>query len=139
MIDRMLRVLLAASCALGASAAPAERNSSELIGTWRGTSTCSDRVAAPACRDEVVVYEFTAGATPGTVRWKADKVVGGERQTMGEMELNYDAGHACWAAEFVSPRARVVWSLVVEGAHLTGTGRQIPGDKTIRKIDARKD
>jgi hypothetical protein len=32
-----------------------------------------------------------------------------------------------------------VWSLVVEGAHLTGTGRQIPGDKTIRKIDARKD
>jgi hypothetical protein len=27
----------------------------ELVGTWKGTSTCTDRVAAPACRDEVVV------------------------------------------------------------------------------------
>jgi hypothetical protein len=128
-----------AFAALCASAAPTDRSPSEIIGTWRGTSTCSDRVAAPACRDEVVVYDFTAGEIPGTVRWKADKVVNGERLTMGEMDLAYDAGEACWAAEISSPRFRMRWCLVVEGAHLTGTGRQLPGKETVRKIDARKD
>jgi hypothetical protein len=131
--------LAIAFVALGASAAPAERSPSEIIGTWRGTSTCSDRVAAPACRDEVVVYDFTSGEKPGTVRWKADKVVNGERLTMGEMDLIYDAGEACWAAEFSSPRLHTRWCLVVEGAHLTGTGRLLPGKETVRKIDVRKD
>src|SRR6185295_16812892 len=54
------------------------------MGVWRGASTCTDRVAAPACHDEVVVYEFTAGAKAGTVHWKADKIVDGQRQPMGE-------------------------------------------------------
>jgi hypothetical protein len=61
-------------------------------GVWRGTSTCTDRVAAPACHDEVVVYEFTAGAKSGTVHWKADKVVDGHREPMGELDLAYDTG-----------------------------------------------
>jgi hypothetical protein len=108
-------------------------------GTWRGTSTCSDRVAAPSCHDEVVVYEFAAGAKPGTVQWKADKVVDGQRQPMGEMDLAYDAGEGCWKAEFTSPRVHIVWCLAVDGTHMTGTGRLLPGKQTVRKIDVRKD
>lgn len=131
--------LMVAFMALGAPAAPADHNPSELIGTWRGTSTCSDRTAAPACRDEVVVYDFTIGAKPGTVHWKADKIVNGQRETMGEMDLAYDTADACWAAEFSSPRVRIVWCLVVEGAHLTGTGRHVPGNETVRKIDLKKE
>lgn len=96
-------------------------------------------MAAPACHDEVVVYEFTPGAKPGTVQWKADKVVDGQRQTMGEMDLTYDTGGACWKAEFISPRSHSVWCLAVDGAHMTGTGRQLPGRQIIRKIDVRKD
>jgi hypothetical protein len=117
-----------------ASAEPAE-----IIGTWRGTSTCSDRVAAPACRDEVVVYELTAGAKPGTVHWQADKIVDGERGTMGESELAYDAVKKCWAAELRTPRVHIVWCLVVDGTHLTGTARLLPGKETVRKVDLRKD
>jgi hypothetical protein len=86
-----------------------------------------------------VVYEFTAGAKPGTVHWKADKVVDGQRELMGEMDLVYDTGEGCWAAEFISPRVRIAWCLVVDGAHLTGTGRLLPGKQTVRRIDARKD
>lgn len=108
-------------------------------GVWRGTSTCTDRVAAPACHDEVVVYEFTAGEKPGTVTWKADKVVDGQRAPMGEMELAYDAGEACWRAEFKNPRGQTVWCLAVDGGRLTGTGRALPGNQIIRKIDVRKD
>jgi len=112
---------------------------SELAGTWRGTSACTDRVAAPSCRDETVVYDFTPGVKPGTLKWKADKVVDGKREPMGELELAYDSREKCWAAEFGSPRVQSRWCLTVEGTHLTGTGRLLPGKQMIRKIDARKD
>jgi hypothetical protein len=105
-------------------------------GTWRGTSTCTDRVAAPACADEVVVYEFTAGAKPGIVHWKADKIVNGQREPMGEMDLAYDTDSKCWKAEFNS---RVAWCLAVDGAHMTGTAWLLPGKQTVRKVDLRKD
>jgi hypothetical protein len=116
-----------------------EHKPSELVGTWRGTSSCTDRVAAPACQDEVVVYDFTPGAKPGTVTWKADKVVEGKRVPMGEMDLAYDAGEKCWFAEFKSSRVHSTWCLVVDGTHLTGTGRLLPGKETIRKIDVKKE
>lgn len=138
-VGRALCVLVAAAGALQASPAASDHNPSEILGTWRGTSTCSDRVAAPGCHDETVVYEFTAGAKPGTVRWQADKMVEGQRQSMGEMELVYDAAEGCWAAEFTSPRVHMVWCLVVDGSHLTGTGRLLPGKETVRRIDVRKE
>ena len=108
-------------------------------GVWRGTSTCTDRVALPACHDEVVVYEFTPGAKPGTVHWKADKTVHGQRESMGEMDLAYDTGDACWKAEVNSSRAHSVWCLAVDGARMTGTGWLLPGRQIVRKIDVRKD
>lgn len=116
-----------------------EVDPSQLIGVWRGTSTCTDRAAAPACHDETVVYEFTAGSRTGTVRWAADKVVNGQRERMGELDLAYDKGESCWKAEFSSPRVKSVWRLTVSGNHLTGTARLVPGNETVRKVDARKD
>lgn len=145
MLKLLGRAVRGVSClaVLGAAgdsvAQPAVDRSAQLIGTWRGTSICADRVAAPGCRDETVVYEFAAGSQPGTVRWIADKIVNGERQPMGELELTFDETEACWKAEFNSPRARVVWRLVVDGSRLSGTGRQLPGNETIRKMDLRKD
>src|SRR5262245_28976797 len=118
---RAMAVLVLAGRALGTPAAPEDHKPSGLTGIWRGASTCVDLVAAPACRDEVVVYDFTMGAKPGSVHWKADKVVNGQRELMYEIDLVYDAANACWAAEFGSPRGRGVWCLVAEGAHLTGT------------------
>lgn len=127
--------------AAGASAR-AEQNAADprsLIGTWRGTSICSDRVAAPACNDETVVYEFRAGAAPGTVHWAADKVVNGQRQPMGEMDLTFDTAEACWKGTFTSPRASVVWRLSVDGTHMTGTARLPPANPTVRTVDLRQD
>ena len=118
---------------------PQGHKPSELVGTWRGTSTCTDRVAAPACNDEVVVYDFTPAAKAGTVTWKADRVVDGKRVPMGEMDLAYDPSEKCWIAEFKNARVHSVWCLVVDGTHLTGTGRLLPGKETVRKIEAKKD
>jgi hypothetical protein len=108
-----------------------------LIGTWRGTSTCTDRVALPACNDEVAVYEFTIGAKPGIILWKADKVVDGQRQPMGELELTYDKSESSWKVE-TGTRVKSVWRLTVEGTHLTGTAKLLPGNEMVRKIDLRK-
>src|SRR4030095_14651413 len=111
-----------------------------ILGVWRGSATCTDRVAAPACTDEVIVYEFTAGPRPGTVRWAADKVVNGQRESMGDpLDLSYDESETCWRIEFSSPRVRVVWRLSVDGARLTGTAHLLPGNAQVRKVDARKD
>ena len=98
----------------------------QLIGLWRGTSTCTDRVAAPACQDERVVYEFTAGDQPGMVRWAADKIVNGRRERMGELDLTYDKTEACWKAEFSSTRMKSVWRIAVDHDHLTGTCAPAP-------------
>jgi hypothetical protein len=111
----------------------------ELLGLWRGTSICTDRVAAPACQDETIVYEFKAGTQPGTVLWAADKVVNGKRESMGDpLNLTYDSTEKCWKVEFTSPRVTVAWRLAVDGQHLTGTARLLPGNETVRKVDARK-
>lgn len=139
MSPRRLATVAAALGAVLAFAASGAAGPAAPLGVWRGTSTCTDRVVAPACHDEVVVYEFTAGTKAGTVHWQTDKVVDGERQTMGEMDLAYDAELACWKAEFVSPRGHTVWCLAVDGAHMTGTAWVLPGKQTIRKIDVRKD
>jgi hypothetical protein len=118
---------------------PSAVDPAQLIGTWRGTSTCTDRVAAPACHDETVVYEFRMGPKPGVLAWAADKVVDGKRLPMGELELAYDTTEACWKAEFSSPRATMVWRLKVDGTQLSGTGRQLPGNETVRKLELQKE
>ena len=137
-----LGVFVATVLALTANATAASRaddpQPSQLIGLWRGTSTCTDRVAAPACQDEIIVYEFTAGSQPGTVHWVADKVVNGKRQSMGELDLVYDKTEKCWKVEFTSPQVKVVWRLSVDDRQLSGTARLVPGNETVRKVDARK-
>src|SRR5262245_53892063 len=135
---RRLLLFVGALSLAGAAAGSDAPSPAQLIGTWRGTSTCTDRVAAPACRDEVVVYDFTAGKEAGTVHWVADKIVDGKRETMGEMDAAWDAAESCWKAEYISPRARVVWRLSVDGVHMTGTARLVPGNPTVRKVDLRK-
>src|SRR3954471_6227278 len=137
---RILAVACSALAIASAShAAQADHPRSELIGTWRGTSVCTDRVAAPACKDEVVVYDFTEGASPAAVHWKADKIVEGKRLTMGEFDLVYSRNDSCWRAEFTTSRGLLVWCVIVNGATLNGTGMHLPGKQVVRKIEARKD
>lgn len=118
--------------------ATADHPASELLGEWQGTSVCTDRVVAPACKDEIVVYNFTEGTQPGTVHWQADKVVNGERQNMGEFDLSYDRNDICWRAEYKSPRAHVVFCLKVNDGELAGSGWVLPGKQVVRKIAARQ-
>ena len=110
----------------------------ELLGTWRGTSTCTDKVAAPACRDETVVYEFRRGDRPGHAIAAADKVVDNQRVPMGELDFAWDAAAACWRADFDSPNVTSRWCFTTDGAAVKGTARLLPGNQIIRRVEARR-
>jgi len=131
---------LSAGQVAGGSAVPASavHDIKEILGTWEGTSTCTDRVAAPACQDEVAVYEISAAAAQGAAAWKAYKIVAGQKVLMGELELRYSDTDHCWRADFSSPRVASIWCLSVKGAQMTGTAWLMPGKQVIRAVSARK-
>jgi hypothetical protein len=111
----------------------------DFLGTWRGSSTCTDRVTSPACHDETVIYEVRATDKAGVARVAADKVVDRKRLPMGEFDFSYDQGEGCWRAEFQTSSVHGVWCFVVEGRTLTGTLRLLPGGTTVRKVQLRHD
>jgi hypothetical protein len=120
------------------SAVSPQHTFEELRGTWRGTSTCTDRVAAPACQDETVVYEFKNGDKPGTVTMSADKIVNGERVPMGDLTFAYDATLACWRSDFESPRMKSRWCFTVEGNTMKGTATLLPGNQVVRRVTVKR-
>jgi hypothetical protein len=122
-----------------ASEQPSPSDITALLGTWRGSSTCTDRVAAPACQDEVVVYDVRRADKAGVVTLAADKVVDGQRLPMGEFDFTYDQKERCWRTEFQTPRVHAAWCLVVAGTQMTGTLRLLPGGETVRKVQLRRE
>jgi len=110
-----------------------------LLGTWRGSSTCTDRVAAPACKDEVVIYDVRLSDKAGVAKLAADKVVDKQRVPMGELEFVYDKGEGCWRSAFETPRAHGLWCLVVKGKEMTGTLRLLPAGSIVRRVQLRRD
>jgi hypothetical protein len=111
----------------------------EILGTWRGTSTCVDRKIAPACKDETVVYDVRRSDKPGTATLKADKIVDGQRVPMGELDFTYDAKDACWRSEFSTPRVHGIWCLKIDGKAMTGGLRALPENAQVRKVELKRD
>ena len=113
-------------------------DTNEILGTWQGTSTCTDRVAAPACNDEVIVYEVSAGAVRGVAHWKGYKIVAGQRDLMGELDFTYSADDRCWRADMSSTRVVGVWCLSVQGSAMIGSAWLLPGKQVVRAVKAQK-
>jgi len=94
-------IILATILAAAASASPSPAPDDSILGTWRGTSTCVDRQRHPACKDEVVLYEFRRkAAEEGAVTLKADKIVEGQVVPMGELDCRWDGERRSWTSEF---------------------------------------
>lgn len=125
---------------LMARLAQGEGAANQIVGTWSEPSACVDRQAAPACKDEQVVYDIQANAgKPDTVTVKADKVVDGKRLPMGDLEFTHDSKTGSWTSELETPRVHGQWRLTVSGATLTGTLTLLPSKAVVRKVDLRKD
>lgn len=105
---------------------------SGLVGSWRGTSTCVDRVHFPSCHDEEVIFDAVARDSGGdTVTVRADKIVQGHREFMGES--NYVRGSdGLWVAEFRNERVHTRLTLRLSGSKLIGHIIDIPTGRTVR-------
>jgi hypothetical protein len=131
-----MKMFLLAILAAAASA-PGPRDA--VLGEWRGTSTCVDRVKTPACTDEVVIYHFRPkGDDPATVTLEADKVVDGKVLLMGELDCTYDAKLGAWLSEFRNERVHILWSFVVRGRDIEGTLVDLPDRNLVRRIAVQK-
>jgi hypothetical protein len=128
---------LALALALDSPAAPSRRK--EILGTWTGTSTCVDRARYPACKDEVVVYEFREkSSAPDGVSLQADKIVDGKRVTMGDLDFAYDAAEGAWLSEFRNRSNHILWRFVVHGTSIEGTLVDLPEKNLIRRVAVKR-
>jgi hypothetical protein len=112
----------------------------EIVGTWSGSSVCVDRQAAPACKDEQVVYGIKAN--PGkanTATAEAFKIVDGKRVSMGPLEFARDAKSGSWTSVLETPQVHALWRFAVDGAMLKGTLTLLPSEAVVRKIELRRD
>ncbi len=85
-------------------------------GTWEGASMC--QVRPSPCRDEHVIYRVAATGK-GRYRVQAYKLVAGEKQFMGPLDLNRDKDRLTGSN---TDRAGVIhpWIFVLKGDHLSG-------------------
>jgi hypothetical protein len=125
--------------ALLPAATLAQPSREALVGSWRGTSVCTNRQAAPGCNDEQVIYDISAPAgAPDALVVKADKIVNGQREPMGEVTFHPDPASARWVSEISTPRVHAVWHLSIKDGGLTGGMFLIPSRTAIRTIELRK-
>ena len=106
----------------------------DIVGSWRGTSICVDRVQFPACKDEQVVYDVRRkGSAQDTVTLRADKVVNGVREFMAEFDFSR-APDSTWVTTYESPRIRIRIVLRVRGSQMTGVLTDEPSARRVREI-----
>ena len=132
-------IILAAILAATASASPSPAPVDSILGTWRGTSTCVDRQRHPACKDEVVVYEFRRKAgEEGVVTLNAGKIVEGQILPMGELDCRWDAERRSWTSEFRNERVHILWRFVVRGDAIEGTLVELPDGSLVRNVAVKR-
>jgi hypothetical protein len=129
--------LTAALCA-GTTLAWAAAPTKEIVGIWRGTSTCVKSGEFPACNDESVEYDAREAAG-ATVHLVAYKFVGGEKQPMGEMDFAYDERLGAWTSEFRNARYHGLWTFTIRGDALTGTLVDVPSGHRVRDVAVRRE
>ena len=115
--------------------APVNAQSTNTVGSWRGTSLCVDKKHFPACKDEKVIYDVQSkNGARDTVTLRADKVVNGVREFMGEFDFIL-AKDSSWIAEFRNQRIHICIVLRIAGTRMSGTLTDLPSGRTVRKIE----
>jgi hypothetical protein len=128
---QLLPVLLLAFSMHAADKAPRS-----VAGTWEGESKCT--VPNSPCHDEHVVYEIS-DKPAGKTSIDAYKIVSGEKQFMGTIVCNYDAGQGKLHCPFENARGeKSNWDFSVAGSNMAGTLVLEEGNTLYRKINVHK-
>lgn len=137
-------VLTLAFAACGQKAAatspPAQASKvDQILGDWTGESKCVG--SNPYCHDEVVVYHLARAEKDKTkINFKADKIVDGKPEFMGEFDMAFDEEKMTLTAEFTIPRTggKGVWLFRISGDKMDGTLTVFPENQVGREIHVEK-
>jgi len=107
-----------------------------VAGTWEGTSLC--KIKPSPCHDEHVIYRIK-GTGPRAYRIEAYKVVGGQEQYMGPLDMKLDAsGHRLDGSNTDRSSAVHPWLFTVSGTHMSGKALTGRGGQVFRLIEIDK-
>ena len=136
-IGLIVNVALALAADGAAATAPAPK--AQILGVWKGTSSCAKVPEAEFCKDETVVYNvIDVPDKPDTVGLRAARVVDDDILPMYELNFTYHADTGAWASEFERPGFRGVWSYAVQGDEMTGTATILPSQKIVRNVTVKR-
>src|SRR6266404_4504513 len=108
-----------------------------LTGDWTGDSICLGN--NPSCHDEKVVYHISVDASDSTkVKIRADKIVAGKLEWMGDIFLKYDSFKQTLSGDLQNSRLRGVWEFAVKGNVIEGGLFILPDRATGRNIRVQK-
>jgi hypothetical protein len=118
---------------------PAPAPKAEILGLWKGTSTCAKIEEHEFCNDETIVYNFVdIPSQPATVALKAARIVDGTMQRTFDLYFTYRPETRKWTCEFTRPQGRAVWEYVIEGDGLTGSAKLLPDLTVVRNVAAKR-
>jgi hypothetical protein len=110
-----------------------ETGAAKLVGDWTGESICVGEIGS--CHDETVVYHISLDASdPTKVKMGADKIVNGKPESMGDIDLKYDAKNNTLTGDLTSPRYRGIWEFTVKEYIMWGTLSLLPEKRIVRQI-----
>ena len=133
----LLAALEAAEAAPPAVPPPAPK--AEILGLWKGSSTCTKVEAAEFCHDETVVYNFVdVPSQPATVSLKAAKIMHDTLQPTYMLYFTYRPDERRWASQFDHGRTRGVWAYAVNGDELSGNLALLPDQTVVRNVAAKR-
>ena len=119
--------------------APAPAPKAEILGLWKGTSTCTKVEGNEFCHDETIVYNFVdVPSQPATVALKAARIVDGTMLRTYDLYFTYRPDNGHWTCEFDQAKVRAVWAYVVSEDGLTGTATLLPDRTIVRNVTAKR-
>jgi hypothetical protein len=135
-VSLIANVVLLAALETGV-AAPAPK--AEILGLWKGASTCTKVEGNEFCRDETVVYNFVdVPSQPATVALKAARIVDGTLKRTFDLYFTYRPEEGHWTCEFDRDKTRALWTFVISGDALTGTAMLLSEHKIVRNVTAKR-
>ena len=88
---------------------------SDIIGTWKGSSTC--QIKNSGCHDEIVVYYISKGQSSDSFSISASRITNGKEVGMGVLGFALDRKKN----QLVSDSQYGLWTLNCKGKDIDGT------------------
>lgn len=96
-----------------------QKDNNGIAGIWKGTSLC--QVKNSPCHDEVVVYHISKAGTDSTYSVRANKVVNGTEEEMGELNFTYNAGRHLFVCHYKNQKGQEsLWEFQVSKNEMKG-------------------